>query len=145
MPVEKTLKGNNIGMAEEHLNGTMSYLTVNGASSSNGVDNKELEKKLSELTLKGDGEKPVYLGDDDDYSSRPPRSAMSPSPRQDERSRAEHMQATVRQMASSYRELLVGIGEDPCREGLLRTPERAAKALLYFTKGYDEKISGKCV
>src|SRR5664279_3929409 len=35
-------------------------------------------------------------------------------------------------------ELLQRIGEDPKREGLLRTPERYAKALKYLTKGYDE-------
>ena len=36
------------------------------------------------------------------------------------------------------RELLVRLGEDPTREGLLRTPERYAKAYQYLTKGYDE-------
>ena len=109
----------------------------------NGVDKRELERKLHELSLKADTNgKPVYLGDDQDYSRRPHRSVMTPSPRQDERSRAEYMQETVRHMAGLYRDLLVSIGEDPAREGLRKTPERAAKALLYFTKGYDEKISG---
>ena len=36
------------------------------------------------------------------------------------------------------RELLVRLGEDPEREGLLRTPERMSKALEYLTKGYRE-------
>ncbi|HTK96055.1 MAG TPA: GTP cyclohydrolase I FolE [Terriglobales bacterium] len=36
------------------------------------------------------------------------------------------------------RELLVRLGEDPEREGLVRTPERLAKALQYLTKGYNE-------
>jgi len=36
------------------------------------------------------------------------------------------------------RELLVRLGEDPDREGLLRTPERLAKAYQYLTKGYNE-------
>jgi GTP cyclohydrolase I len=36
------------------------------------------------------------------------------------------------------RELLVHLGEDPDREGLLRTPERFAKAYQYLTKGYNE-------
>jgi GTP cyclohydrolase I len=36
------------------------------------------------------------------------------------------------------RELLVRLGEDPEREGLVRTPERMAKALQYLTKGYQE-------
>ena len=36
------------------------------------------------------------------------------------------------------RELLVRLGEDPNREGLLKTPERYAKAFQYLTKGYKE-------
>src|SRR5205823_1004456 len=36
------------------------------------------------------------------------------------------------------RELLVRLGEDPEREGLVRTPDRMAKALQYLTKGYKE-------
>ncbi len=36
------------------------------------------------------------------------------------------------------RELLVRLGEDPSRDGLMRTPERMERALKYLTKGYDE-------
>lgn len=36
------------------------------------------------------------------------------------------------------RQLLVGIGEDPDREGLLKTPERVARALESLTQGYDQ-------
>jgi GTP cyclohydrolase IA len=36
------------------------------------------------------------------------------------------------------RELLVRLGEDPNREGLVKTPERFAKAIQYLTKGYNE-------
>jgi GTP cyclohydrolase IA len=36
------------------------------------------------------------------------------------------------------REMLVRIGEDPDREGLLRTPHRVEKAMEYMTKGYHE-------
>jgi GTP cyclohydrolase IA len=38
----------------------------------------------------------------------------------------------------SYRNVLEKIGEDPHREGLLKTPERVAKAMQYLTKGYQE-------
>lgn len=37
-----------------------------------------------------------------------------------------------------YRELLRRIGEDPGRDGLLRTPERVEKSMAYLTKGYQE-------
>ncbi len=36
------------------------------------------------------------------------------------------------------REMIVRLHEDPNREGLLRTPERFAKAMQYLTKGYQE-------
>src|SRR4051794_9772387 len=37
-----------------------------------------------------------------------------------------------------YRELLRRMGEDPNRDGLLRTPERVEKTMAYLTKGYQE-------
>src|SRR5881275_3221303 len=37
----------------------------------------------------------------------------------------------------NYREALTLLGEDPEREGLLKTPERVAKAMQYMTQGYD--------
>ena len=40
-------------------------------------------------------------------------------------------------LAKHYKEVLSKIGEDPEREGLLRTPERMAKAMQYLTHGYD--------
>lgn len=43
-------------------------------------------------------------------------------------------------MAGAVKTMLECIGEDPNREGLLRTPERYAKAMLYLTKGYQENI-----
>jgi GTP cyclohydrolase I len=36
------------------------------------------------------------------------------------------------------RELLVRIGEDPTRDGLVKTPERMAKSLKYLTHGHDQ-------
>jgi GTP cyclohydrolase I len=70
---------------------------------------------------------------------------MSPSPRQDERLRAEQKSEQLVELTSAYKSILRDIGENPEREGLRKTPERAAKALLYFIKGYDEKISGNSI
>uniref|UniRef100_T1GI14 GTP cyclohydrolase 1 n=1 Tax=Megaselia scalaris TaxID=36166 RepID=T1GI14_MEGSC len=49
-------------------------------------------------------------------------------------------EALLPDMAHSYRMLLSGLGENPDRQGLLKTPERAAKAMLFFTKGYDQTL-----
>jgi GTP cyclohydrolase IA len=51
----------------------------------------------------------------------------------------------VQEMALSYRSILESVGEDPNREGLKKTPERAAKALMFFTKGYRENMKGKLI
>jgi GTP cyclohydrolase I len=39
-------------------------------------------------------------------------------------------------LTENYRESLALLGEDPDREGLLKTPERVAKAMQYLTQGY---------
>jgi GTP cyclohydrolase IA len=43
--------------------------------------------------------------------------------------------AVIREMAGSYKKILTELGEDPEREGLLKTPERVAKAMQYLTHG----------
>ncbi len=43
----------------------------------------------------------------------------------------------IKRMAGHYREVLKDIGEDPDREGLLKTPERVAKSMQYLTHGYQ--------
>ena len=45
-------------------------------------------------------------------------------------------------MEASYSAILTGLGEDVDREGLLRTPMRAAKAMQFLTKGYKETYQG---
>lgn len=43
----------------------------------------------------------------------------------------------IQNLSGHYHDVLKQIGENPGREGLLKTPERMAKAMLYLTHGYD--------
>ncbi len=46
---------------------------------------------------------------------------------------------TTQNISSVYKSILSEIGENPEREGLLKTPERVAKALQFLTQGYEIK------
>ena len=52
----------------------------------------------------------------------------------------EQKEVRLARMKGAVRTLLECVGEDPDREGLLATPERYAKAMLFFTKGYQENV-----
>lgn len=41
-------------------------------------------------------------------------------------------------MMEAVRALLLGVGEDPEREGLLKTPKRVAEAMRFLTSGYNQ-------
>ena len=43
-------------------------------------------------------------------------------------------------MEENYRRIITAIGENPDREGLLKTPARAADAMRYLTQGYHQNI-----
>ena len=45
---------------------------------------------------------------------------------------------TTEKLSESYRRVIDGIGEDAGRDGLLKTPERAAKAMQFLTHGYGQ-------
>ncbi|KAJ5182989.1 GTP cyclohydrolase 1 [Penicillium capsulatum] len=52
----------------------------------------------------------------------------------------EENEERIRKLTGAVRTILECVGEDPEREGLRETPERYAKAMLYFTKGYEENV-----
>ena len=47
-------------------------------------------------------------------------------------------EAITRELSEHYREILRLLGEDPEREGLLKTPLRVARSMQFLTKGYQE-------
>ncbi|APG59662.1 GTP cyclohydrolase I FolE [Christiangramia salexigens] len=60
----------------------------------------------------------------------------------------EYDQEVTGNLKRNFQEIIDGVGEDPKREGLIKTPERAAKAMQFLTQGYDldaEKILNKAV
>ena len=50
------------------------------------------------------------------------------------------MEPDLRKIEGLVRQLLIELGEDPRREGLVKTPERVAKALTFLTHGYRTKL-----
>lgn len=52
----------------------------------------------------------------------------------------EESKAREGRIAEAVKTILTELGEDTSREGLLETPERYARAMLYFTKGYEDNI-----
>lgn len=53
----------------------------------------------------------------------------------------EQAKANQARLAGAVRTVLECLGEDPDREGLKATPDRYAKALLWMTRGYEERLS----
>ncbi|ODQ67819.1 GTP-cyclohydrolase I, catalyzes the first step in the folic acid biosynthetic pathway, partial [Nadsonia fulvescens var. elongata DSM 6958] len=66
-------------------------------------------------------------------------------PSQGARARIEQTpeEAKTRELkiAGAVRTILRELGENPDRDGLLETPERYARAMLFFTKGYEDNVS----
>ena len=50
----------------------------------------------------------------------------------------EYDNITTENLKAFYKDIIEGLGEDSHRDGLLKTPERAAKAMQFLTQGYDQ-------
>lgn len=50
------------------------------------------------------------------------------------------MANTLESLTGHYRQIIEQLGEDPNREGLVDTPARAAKAMQFLTRGYNESL-----
>jgi GTP cyclohydrolase I len=54
---------------------------------------------------------------------------------------SEHVTAASLTTQELYRELLLRLGEDPTRDGLIDTPERMEKSMAYLTRGYAMDVN----
>ncbi|CAG8689200.1 11781_t:CDS:2 [Acaulospora morrowiae] len=52
----------------------------------------------------------------------------------------EQKEERINKLSEAVKTIIECIGEDPNRQGLLKTPDRYAQALLFFSKGYEESI-----
>ncbi|XP_016125152.1 GTP cyclohydrolase 1-like [Sinocyclocheilus grahami] len=77
--------------------------------------------------------------------STAPSSSVMESWREERTRSLEDNEMSLPSIAAAYTTILRGLGEDPQRQGLLKTPWRAATAMQFFTKGYQEKIIGEFV
>ena len=61
----------------------------------------------------------------------------------------EYDEKLTASLMEQYQTILKGLGEDLSREGLLKTPERVAKAMQFLTQGYaqdaEEVLHSACL
>ncbi|KAJ6114083.1 GTP cyclohydrolase 1 [Penicillium capsulatum] len=67
-------------------------------------------------------------------------SKLGPETRKRLHSTRDEFEERLQKIAEAVRTILECVGEDTAREGLRETPERYAKAMLFFTKGYEESV-----
>lgn len=105
----------------------------------NGTDEDSRDQRHEPATEKAklpQGRRPLGPVIDFDGLSRPSsgtRSRLDEGPQQAEE--------RLKKMRGAVRTLLECVGEDPDREGLLATPSRYARALLFLTKGYQVDVA----
>ena len=99
--------------------------------SSNGSNRSEFSKTNSSNPLKSDLSDRVF--------SRPDRNTHNGQAVQIQATKATSEAAKEKMMEAVYT-MLESVGEDPEREGLLKTPKRVAEAMQYLTSGYNQSL-----
>ena len=65
---------------------------------------------------------------------------LGPNMLKRKRETTEEAQGRKKKLARAVKKVIKCLGEDPRREGLMKSPERYSEALLFFTKGYTEDL-----
>ncbi|RIB08389.1 GTP cyclohydrolase I [Gigaspora rosea] len=50
------------------------------------------------------------------------------------------MEERIKKISEAVKTIIECIGEDPKRQGLLKTPDRCAQSFMFFSKGYEESL-----
>ncbi|MDF0552636.1 GTP cyclohydrolase I FolE [Kamptonema sp. UHCC 0994] len=100
----------------------MTIASPNGSNRSNSLSPNSV--KLSETT-----------GDAPGISTRPDRNSLNGQPHLPVQS-----EVSSEEMMAAVRTMLLGVGEDPEREGLLKTPKRVAESMQFLTSGYSQSL-----
>ena len=115
------------GMASQsRFNGMSSESRFNGISPESRFNGNSSESHATQHVVRS------YNVNDEKMNGLSPESTINGMSETD----------VTQHVAQRYKDILKGLGENVDREGLLRTPERAAKAMMFFTKGYRDNIKG---
>lgn len=101
--------------------------------SGNYLQDTELETKLKVLTT----------GKSNSFEDESQEASAKIDKKPSKVDKEANYESSVNEIAKHYKGVLEALGEDTNRQGILKTPERAAKAMMFFTKGYRECISGE--
>ena len=101
---------------------TISPPAVNGAKDNGAKDN---------------GVKDLLDTDTPQINIRPDRATVSNGSTTQSK---PYTEVSDEELADAVRTMLIAVGEDPEREGLLKTPKRVAEAMRFLTSGYNQSL-----
>lgn len=105
----------------------LTKLQIMTIAASNGSSGSKIQGASNDASQENKGDRIIVHPDRNTLNGREPN--LHPPEEIDEEA-----------MAAAVRTILLGVGEDPEREGLLKTPKRVAEAMRFLTGGYNQSL-----